>query len=106
MADVDEGFAAELRALRVAYALGLSSKLEGLDEALAVLRAAPGEPDAAAQARALAHRLGGTAGSYGFVAVGDAASALEALLSAPQLDEPAIDGAVEVLRLAAEAVRG
>jgi HPt (histidine-containing phosphotransfer) domain-containing protein len=116
MADVDDavdavqagdaaldGFAAELRALRDAYGRGLPGKVDDVAQVLAALRASGGDPAARESARSLAHRLGGTAGSYGFVAVGEAASVIEGLLTAPELDHGAIEGALAGLRLAATA---
>jgi diguanylate cyclase (GGDEF)-like protein len=53
---------------------GKLTELRGLAE-----RALAGDAAALQPLRDLAHRLSGTAGSYGFVAAGDAAAALEAL---------------------------
>ncbi len=59
---------AELAALRLEYAASLSPKARAIVVALATDRE---------EARALAHRLRGTAGSFGFAEVSAAAGALE-----------------------------
>jgi HPt (histidine-containing phosphotransfer) domain-containing protein len=71
MASVEE----ELAALVREYAAQLPGKIAEIDAAVAALRA--GGDGALERARLLAHRLGGTAGSYGFQQVGDAAMELE-----------------------------
>ncbi len=53
-----------------------------------------------AEARALAHRLGGTSGSYGFVVVGERARLLEAALD-ERVDWPRVDELLADLRAAA-----
>jgi HPt (histidine-containing phosphotransfer) domain-containing protein len=75
----DDDVEATLAALRAAYAAGMPamvrSALDLFDEAVA-------RPEAAAEARRLVHRLRGTAGSYGFAAVGEAAARIEDALDA------------------------
>lgn len=76
----DPGSARErLDALRERFAAGLRERVRELE---ALVRAAREGATGAAIAPALvaAHRLAGTAGSYGHPAVGEAAAALEAAL--------------------------
>jgi len=58
-----------LARLRQEYARALPGKIDTLAAALDRLRGGPGAPDLFEAARLLAHRLRGTAGSYGFVDV-------------------------------------
>jgi HPt (histidine-containing phosphotransfer) domain-containing protein len=69
----------QLHALRERFAAGLRARVSELE---ALVRAAREGATSAAIAPALvaAHRLAGTAGSYGHPAVGEAAAALEAAL--------------------------
>jgi hypothetical protein len=69
-----------LTALRVDYALALPGRVRRLATALRAWRRAPGTFALLERARALAHRLRGTAGSYGFAAVGQAAGRIEIAL--------------------------
>jgi HPt (histidine-containing phosphotransfer) domain-containing protein len=69
---------ARLDALRAGFAARLRERLAEL-EAL-VQRAHGGDAGALRPALAAAHRLAGTAGSYGYPDVGDAAAALERAL--------------------------
>ena len=64
----------ELAAMRAEYAAELPGMVAGL--AALVARAGEGR-EAAVRARAAAHRLRGTAGSFGFHAVGVAAGEVE-----------------------------
>ncbi len=66
-----------LRALSADYARGLPAKGRELSEAVRNLRLDPCDRALQAAARTRAHRLRGTAGSYGFFAVGEAAGAIE-----------------------------
>jgi len=59
----------KLAALRAGYAAGLREKLRAIQERLDA-----GDP---AEAKALAHKVRGTAGSYGYAHVGEAAGRLE-----------------------------
>lgn len=80
----DDGLDASFRALSAEYGARLEEKLRELTEAMERARAGSAEGmDAAYQ---LAHKLHGTAGSYGFHAVSGAARRLEVLL------KPARDG--------------
>lgn len=66
-----------LTALRAEYARRLPSRVRRVALALGACRRAPGDALRLERARALAHRLRGTAGSYGFAAVGAAAGRVE-----------------------------
>lgn len=68
-----------LAALRVSYGAALPAKLAELGRALE-------EPMSGEAARALAHRLRGTAATYGFSAVSEACAAIEARLEAGDHD--------------------
>jgi HPt (histidine-containing phosphotransfer) domain-containing protein len=67
-------FAAELAALRAAFAAKLPDKLAEIAAAIAAARWNPAHAPAA---RMLAHRLSGSAGSYGHTALGATLEALE-----------------------------
>lgn len=75
--DLSTDLDAELQALRVAYARELPGKIAALRAALASLRQAPNDDASLKQATSQAHRLRGTAGSYGFDEVSKAAARLE-----------------------------
>jgi HPt (histidine-containing phosphotransfer) domain-containing protein len=66
-----------LAALRVEYARRLPARVRKVARALGAYRRAPGDAVLLERARSLAHRLRGTAGSYGFAAVGAAAGRVE-----------------------------
>jgi len=84
MADVD----ALLAAARADYALRLPSKLAAIAELTA--------RGAWEEARRAAHKLRGSAATYGFATIGDAAAALERLASeAPTLDPGSARGALD-----------
>ena len=69
---------ADTASLRETYRLGLAAKLAAIAEAIAAARiSASGSLD---DAEALAHRLHGSAGAFGFGAVGEAAGRLERAL--------------------------
>jgi HPt (histidine-containing phosphotransfer) domain-containing protein len=73
-----EGLDAALRALKARYGAGLGEKARALTAAME--RARAGSTEALEEAYQLAHKLAGTAGSYGFGAVSVAARTLEVLL--------------------------
>lgn len=75
----DEDLEAELAALRASYAESLPGKARAV---AAATRLAVSDPDRSAEAIALAHRLRGTAGAYGFREVSRAAGAIEEALHA------------------------
>ncbi|MGC4122499.1 MAG: response regulator [Myxococcales bacterium] len=68
---------AALRALSADYARGLPAKGRELSESVRSLRLDASDPTSRSKAQTLAHRLRGTAGSYGFHAIGEAAGAIE-----------------------------
>lgn len=74
-----DGAQARLLALQARFAVSLHERLDRLD---ALVHAAhEGSTEGAlAEALVVAHRLAGTAGSYGYVETGEAAAALEAVL--------------------------
>jgi HPt (histidine-containing phosphotransfer) domain-containing protein len=79
MSDID----AMLAAARADYASRLPSKLAAIEELTA--------RGAWAEARRAAHKLRGSAATYGFVTIGDAAAVLEQL--ATDASSPAAEGA-------------
>lgn len=83
----DAAFDAELAELRAAYA----ARLPGYADEITAAVAERAEPPRRAVALRLSHRMRGTAGSYGFVDVAEAAGALEdALLAdAPNVEDAA-----------------
>jgi HPt (histidine-containing phosphotransfer) domain-containing protein len=72
--DGDESVGSALLAVRAEYAAELPALLATL---AALVEEAAARPEAAPPARLAAHRLRGTAGSYGFAAVGEAAGRIE-----------------------------
>jgi chemotaxis protein histidine kinase CheA len=86
--DGEDDVGEALAAIRVEYAADLPRLVAALAEMVARAGARSPEPEAArACARAAAHMIRGTAGSYGFHAVGEAAGEVE----------DALDGAPAVL---------
>jgi HPt (histidine-containing phosphotransfer) domain-containing protein len=79
----DEDLDAELAALRAAYARELPGKARAV---AAATRAVVDDPKKAEEATAVAHRLRGTAGAYGFPAISQAAAAIEDALHAGARD--------------------
>ena len=69
-----------LDALRADYTRRVPEKLQALREALRQAREHHGDLRRLAAARTLAHRLSGTAGSYGHAEIGEAAAGIEAAL--------------------------
>jgi HPt (histidine-containing phosphotransfer) domain-containing protein len=74
MSGRDDSVEAALAALQAAYAAQVPAQVRSLLDLLGVAAACP---EAAAEARRLAHRLRGTAGTYGFAAVGEACARIE-----------------------------
>ncbi|HXN55201.1 MAG TPA: response regulator, partial [Myxococcales bacterium] len=66
--------------MRADYARDLPGKLEALVVSVVAARAAQAEVALRHEARTLAHRISGTAGSYGFPEVGSACAQLEELI--------------------------
>lgn len=59
---------------------------------------------AAARVRDLSHRLAGTAASYGFPGIGQAAKDVEEAVSQPQIDRAAVDGLLTELKREAKSM--
>jgi len=90
----DEGTRAALAELCAEYA----AELPGLiDELARLAEAAVADPAAVPRARVAAHRLRGTAGSYGFAAVGEGAGSIEDALEAGVADVRALVRALDAL---------
>ena len=102
MSPVDPRILAALAELREQYARELPLVFVALAAAVSALRA---DPDAVTEAKGMAHRLRGTAGSYGFQAVSDAAAQLESAL-APPLCWSDVEPAMEAVRAAIPTVDG
>ncbi|MGZ3419877.1 MAG: Hpt domain-containing protein [Polyangiales bacterium] len=96
----DDGVDEEIAALRAAYALGLPAKAHAV---AAATRKTAIEPASAEEAIALAHRLRGTAGAYGFPAVSKAAGAIEEALRAGVRDS-SLEALADAMDAAGEAV--
>ncbi len=79
----------ELAGLKRQFAEGLPEKLRALELAL---EASKRQGARLGEARMLAHRLRGSAGSYGFPALGEAMGVAEELLSAPPVRESGLHG--------------
>ena len=94
MSPGDPRILAALAELREQYARELPQLFTALAAVVAELRA---DPDVAGDAKGMAHRLRGTAGSYGFQAVSDAAARLESALTEP-LAWGEIEAAIEAVR--------
>ncbi len=88
--------AAKLAVLREGFAARLHTRIDELERALE--SAASGEHGGLARAETLAHRLSGTAGSYGFPNVGAAAAQLEAVLRPTTFDPSVATVALTYLR--------
>lgn len=87
---------ARLTALAAAFAQGLADKRAAVARAWQAWQA--GDAAARDELRTLAHRLGGAADNYGYIALGEAARALDALLI-PRLATPAAGAAAAVAAL-------
>ncbi|HEY6911583.1 MAG TPA: Hpt domain-containing protein [Myxococcales bacterium] len=72
------------RELREHYVSVGQAKVDGLSAALGAARRRPADPDSVERLRVLVHKIAGSAGSYGFDALGAAAKGLEKkILAAP-----------------------
>ncbi|GAC1336341.1 MAG: hypothetical protein NVSMB23_00910 [Myxococcales bacterium] len=71
---------AAMAQMRTDYARDLPGKIDALAEGVAAARAAPGDDAVRNRMTTLAHRIAGTAGSYGFPEVGSACAQVEELL--------------------------
>lgn len=93
---------AKLGQLRDRFAGRLHERLTELGETVRRAHAEPTE-GALAEATAVAHRLAGTAGSYGFVEVGEAVAALERSLQRIAGGQDEWEAALAALARATEA---
>lgn len=75
---------AELEVMRQDYAARLPAMVRGIREALERLRQTPQDPGAQSVARNRAHDLAGTAGSFGFDALGEICGSIEAAIASLQ----------------------
>jgi DNA-binding response OmpR family regulator len=90
--------------LKAEYGAGLPAKLEELRKLVRLARAAPADPQARKAARTAAHKLAGTAGSYGFPEESITAAVVEAqAVQAERLSEPHSDAELEACWALAEA---
>jgi len=97
-----------MEALRQRYADSLADKRAALVDAWERWRAANGSPDLLRKLATLAHRLAGSAGSYGYDDLGACASALDRIAAARQdapVDHAAVDAAVRALLAAIDAAQ-
>jgi HPt (histidine-containing phosphotransfer) domain-containing protein len=90
---------AALAVLRTDYAARLPALIQSL---LDLVEEAGERPGVAEEARLLAHRLRGTAGSYGFVDVSEAAGRIEDAIEAGELVSPALRSYLAALAPQAE----
>lgn len=102
MNPADPRILAALAELREEYARELPLLFVTLAAAVSTLRA---HPDTVTDAKGMAHRLRGTAGSYGFLAVSEAAAQLETALVSP-LNWGEVEPAIEAVRVAIPAAEG
>jgi chemotaxis protein histidine kinase CheA len=103
----DEEIEAAFLELRREFALTLPAKLRELEESVRGSRARPSDKAAWELARQTAHRLRGTAGTYGFEEEGEAAGVIEdalATLAQPQTDPDAQDRAWADIARALESI--
>jgi HPt (histidine-containing phosphotransfer) domain-containing protein len=90
-----------LAALSKDYKRRLQVQLDDLTLALAQARQHPDDPAPRGAARFLAHRIAGTAGSYGFAAIGDQTRRIERALAEPDTStQDGTDGGWPVIDLA------
>jgi HPt (histidine-containing phosphotransfer) domain-containing protein len=84
------------RELREHYLSVAQAKVDGLAAALAGARRDPADPACIEHIRVLVHKVAGSAGAYGFDALGAAAKLLEKkILAAPRPPPPGVLVAVE-----------
>ncbi|MBT3306191.1 MAG: Hpt domain-containing protein [Alphaproteobacteria bacterium] len=82
MTNADEELQAKIKALQNTYKANLATRLDEIDAALENLRAAGGiNGEKLNTLLALAHKLTGSAGTFGLAAISDIAGDLEALCS-------------------------
>lgn len=97
--DREAAIRAALAELRAEYRELVPAQLRELEDCIAQARRGEGGAAALALARTLAHRVRGTAGSYGWPAVGEAAGRIEDALEAAgeALGEEAAAGIAQAL---------
>jgi HPt (histidine-containing phosphotransfer) domain-containing protein len=103
MGTMDETLENKLAELHRAYASGLPTQVQGVRAAISAWMANPSDAALQTEAKRLAHRIAGTAGSYGLIEVGMAARAVELLARkepGPEIG-PALDKLEAVARAAA-----
>ncbi len=76
MTDPDQQLQDQVKALKDEYEAKLPERLDELDAAFAAM---PGDDQALETLYALAHKLNGSAGTFGFTALSEAAERLEAI---------------------------
>ncbi len=96
------GALARLEALRAGFATRIGARIEELR--VSATQACGGERAVRRAAEGVAHRLSGTAGSYGFPEVGAVAGELELLLGRDPLDTDAVAAALRRLELEAQRI--
>jgi HPt (histidine-containing phosphotransfer) domain-containing protein len=94
----------ELEQLHRRYRARLPSKLAELEAALSEARGAPLDGAPLARLRDRAHRLRGSAGSYGLAAVSEAAARIDDL-AADDIAWERLEAAMQSLRAAVECAR-
>jgi len=95
MAEPSPAFQAQLKTLREAFVLGIPARLAELEMAWADVNC--GEKTRLAQIQELAHRLGGTAGTFGFKPMAEAARELELTARATSLEDGTLPEALRDL---------
>ena len=105
--DDGKDYEARLAALATEFARTLPDKRAALAAEWNDWRA--GDPEARARLQAVVHRLGGAADNYGYVAVGEAARRLDALLiprlgALPDAVEPALAALLHAFGLPPEPI--
>ena len=85
MVELSQQAQMRLQQMRDNYKQSLPAKKNDLEEAWASCMQSQWEGDAVAELKSLAHKLGGSAGLYGFDTLGEASRALDAGLSGASL---------------------
>lgn len=102
---MDDALRAKLNGLRTAYGLTLPKQVAELEVAVRRWQAAPRDAQIAGEATSIAHRLCGTAGSFAYKDISDAAKAVESLVHVHADALDTIKVTDEMRRLTAAAVR-
>ena len=93
-----------LARIRGDFAARLPKMLEDLDKSVKVLASEPDDADALETIRSISHRLSGSAGTFGFDALGNAATELEVSVCARLAEPGSKDGSVAEIEDRAERV--